>query len=71
MQWHRAEKNEAILADFSNRLPVGRAASPEEIASVITFLASDDAGFINGAIVPVDGGLSASNGQPNFLQYFK
>jgi meso-butanediol dehydrogenase/(S,S)-butanediol dehydrogenase/diacetyl reductase len=34
---------------------------------VIAFLASDDAGFINGVIVPVDGGLHASNGQPNFL----
>jgi meso-butanediol dehydrogenase/(S,S)-butanediol dehydrogenase/diacetyl reductase len=30
-------------------------------------LFSDDARFINGAILPVDGGLNASNGQPNFL----
>jgi meso-butanediol dehydrogenase/(S,S)-butanediol dehydrogenase/diacetyl reductase len=55
------------MSDFSTRLPIGRAASPDEIASVIAFLASADAAFINGAILPVDGGLSASNGQPNFL----
>ena len=61
------EKMENVMADFVVRMPIGRAASPDEIASVIAFLASDDAGFINGAIVPVDGGVSASNGQPNFL----
>lgn len=39
--------------------PLGRAAKPEEIASVIVFLASDAASFVNGAIVSVDGGLTA------------
>jgi len=63
------EKMEGVMTDFSTRLPIGRAASPDEIASVIAFLASDDAGFINGAILPIDGGLSASNGQPNFLKH--
>lgn len=61
------EKVEAITSNFFERLPIGRAASPEEIAAVIAFLASDDARFVNGAILPVDGGLGASNGQPNFL----
>jgi meso-butanediol dehydrogenase / (S,S)-butanediol dehydrogenase / diacetyl reductase len=42
-------------------------AAPEEIAGVIAFLASEDAVFVNGVILPVDGGLQASNGQPNFL----
>ncbi|MGI4755289.1 MAG: SDR family NAD(P)-dependent oxidoreductase [Janthinobacterium lividum] len=63
------EKLEGVKADFFTRLPIGRAASPDEIASVIAFLASDDASFVNGAIVPVDGGVSASNGQPNFLKH--
>ncbi|MGI4865176.1 MAG: SDR family NAD(P)-dependent oxidoreductase [Janthinobacterium lividum] len=61
------EQNEAVRAAFVDRLPLGRAAMPAEIAGVVAFLASEDAGFVNGAIVPVDGGLSASNGQPNFL----
>lgn len=63
-------KNEAVLAAFRDRMPIGRAATPEEVAGVIAFLASDDALFINGAILPVDGGLNASNGQPNFLALF-
>ena len=61
------EKIEAVNAAFVDRLPIGRAATPDEIASVIAFLASDDARFVNGVILPVDGGVSASNGQPNFL----
>jgi meso-butanediol dehydrogenase/(S,S)-butanediol dehydrogenase/diacetyl reductase len=61
------EKSEAVMAAFRDRLPIGRAATPDDIAGVIAFLASEDAVFINGVILPVDGGVSASNGQPNFL----
>jgi NAD(P)-dependent dehydrogenase (short-subunit alcohol dehydrogenase family) len=39
--------------------PLGRAAEPDEIAAVVVFLASSDASFVNGAVVVVDGGLSA------------
>lgn len=56
--------NEALMAKFEERIPMGRAAAPEEVADVIAFLASDDARFVNGVNLPVDGGLSASNGQP-------
>jgi meso-butanediol dehydrogenase/(S,S)-butanediol dehydrogenase/diacetyl reductase len=34
------------------------------VADVIVFLASEDARFVSGVVLPVDGGLSASNGQP-------
>jgi meso-butanediol dehydrogenase / (S,S)-butanediol dehydrogenase / diacetyl reductase len=61
------EKSEAVMAAFMERLPLGRAATPDDIAGVIAFLASEDALFVNGAILPVDGGVHASNGQPNFL----
>ena len=60
-------KSEAVMAAFRERLPIGRAATPDDIAGVIAFLASEDAVFVNGVILPVDGGLNASNGQPNFL----
>ena len=56
----------ALMAKFAERIPMGRAAQPGEVAAVIAFLASDDAGFVTGVNLPVDGGLSASNGQPRF-----
>lgn len=57
--------DEETLAAMANRIPLGRGAHPEEIAAAIAFLASDDASFITGAVLPVDGGVTASNGQPN------
>jgi meso-butanediol dehydrogenase/(S,S)-butanediol dehydrogenase/diacetyl reductase len=57
--------NEALMKRFADRLPLGRAAEASEIASVIAFLAGPDASFVNGVILPVDGGIGASNGQPN------
>ncbi|MEL6830049.1 MAG: SDR family oxidoreductase, partial [Pseudomonadota bacterium] len=58
--------SDRMLQMFKNRMPLGRPAEPEEVASVIAFLAGPDASFVNGVVLPVDGGVSASNGQPNF-----
>lgn len=54
------------LAKFRERIPLDRIAEPEDIAAVITFLAGPDAAFLSGVNLPVDGGVTASNGQPNF-----
>jgi meso-butanediol dehydrogenase/(S,S)-butanediol dehydrogenase/diacetyl reductase len=56
--------DEDLLAAFAERIPMRRQAEADEIAKAIVFLASDDASFITGVVLPVDGGLSASNGQP-------
>ena len=45
------------LAAFANLVPLGRIATVDEIAGVVTFLASADAAYITGAVIPVDGGL--------------
>jgi len=52
----------AVLADdlkanYLKQIPAGRMALPREVAAAVTWLASDDAAYINGAIIPVDGGL--------------
>ena len=64
------ETNEPLMAKFKDRLPLGRGAKPEEVAGVIAFLASGDAAFVNGVNLPVDGGLTAANGQPNMTGMF-
>lgn len=48
-----------LVAQFVSGIPLGRASQPTEIASVIAFLASDDASFVTGVTLPVDGGLTA------------
>ena len=58
-----------MMAKFRDRIPLGRAAHPKEIAAAIAFLASEDASFITGVNLPVDGGTSASNGEPAPVGY--
>lgn len=41
------------------RIPIGRVASPEEIASVALFLVSDESSYITGVALPIDGGILA------------
>ena len=50
---------------FERFIPLGRIAEPAEVAEAVLFLSSRGASFISGAILPVDGGVTAWNGQPN------
>jgi 3-oxoacyl-[acyl-carrier protein] reductase len=49
--------SEDLRAKYVAQIPLGRFSSTEEIAGVATFLASPEAGYITGAVIPVDGGL--------------
>lgn len=44
-------------AQYKSTIPAGRFATPDEVAGVVTWIASDDAAYISGAVIPVDGGL--------------
>ncbi|MCR2811995.1 beta-ketoacyl-ACP reductase [Microbacterium sp. zg.Y1090] len=48
---------EDTQAEYKRNIPAGRFATPDEVAGVVTWLASDDAAYISGAVIPVDGGL--------------
>ena len=52
-----------VYEGLRRRIPLQRWGRPEEIAAVIAFLVSDDSSFVNGAVIPVDGGITASTGQ--------
>ncbi|WP_309068614.1 beta-ketoacyl-ACP reductase [Microbacterium sp.] len=52
-----AELSEELQAEYRKSIPAGRYGSPDEVAAAVTWLASDDAAYISGAVIPVDGGL--------------
>jgi len=53
---------EPLQAEITARTPLGRFGTPEEIAQAVAFLASDDAAYITGANLPIDGGLGMGVG---------
>lgn len=59
-------KNEAVKKVITDAIPMQRAATPEEVAQAICFLGSEDASFITGVILPVDGGKTPQLYVPAF-----
>jgi meso-butanediol dehydrogenase/(S,S)-butanediol dehydrogenase/diacetyl reductase len=55
----------SMVAKFVERIPMRRVGQADDIANVMVFLASDEAGFVTGVNLPVDGGLTAATGQPS------
>ncbi len=57
----RRQKDPEVLERVSRWYPLGRVGEPEDVAGAALFLASDEANWISGAVLPVDGGLTAGN----------
>jgi NAD(P)-dependent dehydrogenase (short-subunit alcohol dehydrogenase family) len=57
---YHAHEKEKVRAELVARQPIGRLGTPEDIASLVRYLCSDEAEFINGALIPIDGGWTAA-----------
>ena len=55
------ELSDEVTENYLSMIPAGRFGEVEEVATAVTFLASDDARYISGAIIPVDGGLGVGH----------
>ena len=56
------DNREEVFAQLEKSQPIGRMGTPEEIAALIAYLCSDDASFITGSNIPIDGGFITLNG---------
>jgi len=67
----RVATQRGFVAAYEEVIPMGRIGRADEVAAAIAFLASSDASYITGAMLVVDGGLTAATGQPNFTRLFE
>jgi len=60
LEKYHAHEKEKVRAELVARQPIGRLGTPEDIASLVRFLCSKESEFINGAVIPIDGGWTAA-----------
>jgi NAD(P)-dependent dehydrogenase (short-subunit alcohol dehydrogenase family) len=60
LEKYHAHEKEKVRAELVARQPIGRLGTPEDVASLVRYLCSKEAEFINGAVIPIDGGWTAA-----------
>lgn len=65
-QYPQGPQDQGLAKWFNERSALKGYGTPADVAGAVCFLASDDARFITGVILPVDGGVTAATGQPRF-----
>lgn len=60
LEKYHAHEKDKIRAELIARQPIGRLGTPEDVASLVRYLCSAEAAFINGAVIPIDGGWTAA-----------
>jgi len=60
LEKYHAQEKEQMREELRHRQPIGRLGTPEEVASLVRYLCSDEAGFMQGAVVSLDGGWTAA-----------
>jgi meso-butanediol dehydrogenase/(S,S)-butanediol dehydrogenase/diacetyl reductase len=63
-----AKQFPAVVEEWNRNIPMGRVGRAEEIAGAVAFLCSEDASYITGAMLVIDGGLTAATGQVNYTR---
>jgi 2-keto-3-deoxy-L-fuconate dehydrogenase len=60
LEKYHAHEKDKVRAELNARQPIGRVGRPEEIASLVRYVCSDEAAFMTGALLPIDGGWTAA-----------
>jgi NAD(P)-dependent dehydrogenase (short-subunit alcohol dehydrogenase family) len=60
LEKYHAHEKDKVRAELIARQPIGRLGTPEDVASLVRYLCSAEAEFINGAVLPIDGGWTAA-----------